>query len=326
MTTPEIVTLRDAASGDEAKILVSQGFNCFSWTRQLDSQQPSASVIHSLENHASGELRPSSGGIPILFPYPGRIKGVHFEWNSKSYELEPYDKLGNAIHGFLLTRPWALTDVGPTHATATFDSTKAEGNLEKRWPSQFVVTATYRLRGDSLRFEFEAANTGNEEMPYGLGLHPYFRMGVHSGAGSSGEEVVTIPVSRHWPLAEMIPTGLNEPESFGLKEGRPFAQLTLDNVFDHGPTGEGDQGESLRVATIAGATSRLEVRYDTDYPFCIVYTPAHREAICIEPYTCLPGSVAKGREGLKTGLRVLAPGEKWRTAVEYRWILNDETV
>lgn len=325
MTTPEIAMLTDSSSGDVVQILVSQGFNCFSWTRTLDSQQSSASVIHAAENHASGEVRASSGGIPILFPYPGRIKGTRFEWNGKVYELEPFDKFGNAIHGFLLTRPWKLIDQSPLHATACFDSTTAEGNLQGRWPSDFLVTATYRLRGDSLRFEFEVLNTGNESMPYGLGLHPYFRMGIHVGAdGSTGEsETVTIPVSRHWPLSEMIPTGQNEPEPFGLKNSRPFHELTLDNVFDHGPTGEGDQAESLRVASIVGKTSRLELRYDTDYPFCIVYTPPHREAICIEPYTCLPGSAARGLAGLETGLRVLEPGERWQTAVEYRWVLND---
>ena len=332
MTQPEIVHLYDASSGDRVSILVSQGFNCFSWTRELESGQSSESLIFALPGHESGTARASSGGIPILFPFPGRIPGTRFEWDGIEYELEPSDKFGNAIHGFVHTRPWKLIDHGPTHASARFDSQTAEGELSRRWPGSFELTSTYRLHGDSLRFELEAFNSGSIPLPFGLGLHPYFRSPIH--APDAEQETVTIPVERHWTLEKMLPTGRTEADPFGLASGRPLADLRLDDVFDHGSTETitGDRTpdasrahvESMRIATISGPLSRLEIRYDTDFPYCVAFTPPHREAICIEPYTCLPGSAAAGEAGRTTGLRILQPNQRWSTAVEYRWLATEE--
>src|SRR5258708_29988958 len=102
--TAEIVTIRDAASGASAEILVSQGFNCFRFTAMPDGQ--GVEVIYAPADFATGQERPSRGGIPLLFPFPGRISGTTFTWEGKQYALEAGDAFGNAIHGFALWRPW----------------------------------------------------------------------------------------------------------------------------------------------------------------------------------------------------------------------------
>src|SRR5690349_5486847 len=97
---PEIVILRDAATGASAEILVSQGFNCFRLTA-MHAAMP-VEVIYAPADFASGQGRPSRGGIPLLFPFPGRIRGTVFHWEGKDYMLQPGDAFGNAIHGFAL--------------------------------------------------------------------------------------------------------------------------------------------------------------------------------------------------------------------------------
>src|SRR5262245_20315125 len=96
---PEIVTLRDPAAGSSAEILVSQGFNCFRFTATVDGRPVEA--IYAPDDFSLGQGRPSRGGIPILFPFPGRIPGTVFHWEGKEYPLEPGDAFGNAIHGFV---------------------------------------------------------------------------------------------------------------------------------------------------------------------------------------------------------------------------------
>src|SRR5258705_13286721 len=100
--TAEIVPIRDAASGASAEILVSQGFNCFRFTAMPDGQ--GVEVIYAPADFATGQERPSRGGIPLLFPFPGRISGTTFTWEGKQYALEAGDAFGNAIHGFALWR------------------------------------------------------------------------------------------------------------------------------------------------------------------------------------------------------------------------------
>jgi aldose 1-epimerase len=48
----------------------------------------------------------------------------------------------------------------------------------------------------------------------------------------------------------------------------------------------------------------------------VVYTPAHRQAFCVEPYTCATDAVNLQARGIDAGWLVLPPGEKWTAVVE----------
>ena len=311
---PQVISLRDEATDGVVRIIVDQGFNCFSWTRP--TQNGVRDLLWSRPEHAEGKARASSGGIPLLFPFPGRIPGTSFTWRGKAYALEPSDAFGNAIHGFVHTRPWRLVNATEDRCAAEFQASIDAPELLERWPSDFWLGASYRIDGEILRFELEARNTGEEDLPFGFGTHPYFRMGVLGGAAEA--DVIRVPVDRSWPLKEMLPTGERLPEPYGLRQGRRFGELKLDDVLEHP---EPVTGDNLCIASMSGSEGRrLEIRYGAEYRFCIVFTPPHREAICIEPYTCLPGSVTRGDAGQETGLRILAPGQRWATAIEYRWV------
>jgi aldose 1-epimerase len=48
----------------------------------------------------------------------------------------------------------------------------------------------------------------------------------------------------------------------------------------------------------------------------VVFTPANRQAFCIEPYTCVTDAINLQQQGVDAGLLVLPPGEKWSGVVE----------
>ena len=48
----------------------------------------------------------------------------------------------------------------------------------------------------------------------------------------------------------------------------------------------------------------------------MIFTPPHRQAFCVEPYTCVTDAVNLQQRGIDAGWRVLAPGEKWAGVVE----------
>ena len=50
----------------------------------------------SAPGFAEGPQRPSGSGIPVLFPFPGRIQGTVFHWEGKDYSLPAGDGQGNA--------------------------------------------------------------------------------------------------------------------------------------------------------------------------------------------------------------------------------------
>src|SRR5262245_49125495 len=138
--TAEIVRLSDAAAGSSAEILVSQGFNCFRFTANLGGRP--IEVIYAPPDFAVAAGRPSRGGIPLLFPFPGRIPGTRFRWDGRDYALEPGDAFGNAIHGFALARPWRIVEQEAARAVGQFHAWRDDPSLKDRWPADFRITAT----------------------------------------------------------------------------------------------------------------------------------------------------------------------------------------
>lgn len=310
--TPEIMTIRDAASGASAQILVGQGFNCFRFTA-LPRGRP-VEVIYAPPDFASGQSRPSRGGIPLLFPFPGRIPGTTFEWEGRQYPLEPGDAFGNAIHGFAMWRPWQVIERSDHQVIGQFHAWRDDPSLKARWPADFRLTAVYSIADNTLHSDFLIENPGDAPLPCGLGTHPYFR--VPLGGTRAGDCVVKLPVSARWELKEMLPTGrrLDVANVGAFQAGQRFGEMTFDDVF----TGLHFDGDWC-TASIWDPDSGLSlaVRFDAAFRECVVYTPPHREAICIEPYTCVPGAFELAARGLDAGLKIVPPGESFRAVVQY---------
>ena len=112
----------------------------------------------------------------------------------------------------------------------------------------------------------------------------------------------------------MLPTGNQAAlaDSAAFQDGQAFAGLTLDDVLG----GLQFRGESS-TASIADPESgrTMSLQFDRQFRECVVYTPPHREAICIEPLTCAPAAAWLGERGIDAGWRVLAPGESFTAVV-----------
>jgi aldose 1-epimerase len=63
------------------------------------------------------------------------------------------------------------------------------------------------------------------------------------------------------------------------------------------------------------------VRFLADPAFreLVLFTPPHRQAIAIEPYTCSADAANLAARGIDSGWRILPLSGEWEAAVEYRW-------
>lgn len=271
-------------------------------------------VLWSEADFPSGQCKPSHSGIPILFPFPGRLRGSHLAYEGQTYPLGSDDGRGNAIHGFVLNRPWRIVESLPHRAVGEFHASLDEPGLIRRWPNDFRLTMAYELNGNALSAEIEVQNPGPARLPFGLGLHPYFRLPL--GAGGQADNCrVTVPVSKYWELSGMLPTGRRLPADGprALAGGLAFSQMQLDDVF----TGLGvAAGRCLASIEDPHCGRTLELSFDASFRECVVYKPPHREAVCIEPYTCVPDAYELQAAGIETGLRHLQPGEVFQTRFE----------
>lgn len=310
----EPVTLTDSTTGATALVLTGFGFNCFSF-RPVVRGEP-VEVLWSEAEFAAGDAKASHSGIPILFPFPGRLRGSFLTYEGRNYPLGSDDGRGNAIHGFVLNRPWRIVEMLPQRVTGEFHAAADEPGLSKRWPADFRLSVTYELKGNTLRCEMNVQNPGANRLPFGLGLHPYFRLPL-GGAGIADDCRVTVPAAEYWELQNMVPTGRRLPaaERGNLAGAMRFADMRLDDVFTR-LTSAG--GEVRTAVQDPGNRRTLELVFDAAFRECVLYNPPHRQAVCIEPYTCAPDTYELQATGIDAGLRQLAAGESFQTWFEIR--------
>lgn len=306
-----VITLTDPESGAEAQILASVGFNCFSY-KPIVGGQP-REVLWAAEGFEQGGKRGASSGFPILFPFPGRIRGTNYMFDGQVYTLTPGDSQGNAIHGFVSERPWTVVEQTSSRAIGQFTASTADPSILKQWPADFTITAAYELRDEHLSLEFTMTNPSQNRLPCGLGLHPYFRVPL-VGGDVANDCVVTVPAASYWELLDMLPTGRILPAAgiHDLKSGLVFEKCQFDTVFSQLKFDNSWCATRIEDPSVA---RRLVIRFDESFRHCVVYNPPHRQAICIEPYSCVPDPFYLSDRNIDAGLRVLEPGEVWRAEV-----------
>lgn len=309
----QIIEIKDKASGSSARILVSLGFNCFSWQPVL-AEGP-REMLWSAPDFAAVGGRPSASGIPLLFPFGGRIGGAKFEFNGRQYDLEPGDGLGNAIHGFVINRPWRVVEQQPARVVGEFQASVDDPMILKRWPADFRIRVSYEVKGAKLISEIRYDNPGDGLLPCGFATHTYFRLPL-SNRSNAADTVVAVPAEAYWELENMVPTGRVLPVPAHLqhlKRGQVLKDTQFDTVFTkllHSSDG------AIHTNLLDSTTGRTFAQvFDTSFTQCVVYTPGHREAICMEPYTCVPDAIRLAAEGHETGLQLLQPGESFETTI-----------
>ncbi|HEX8181241.1 MAG TPA: aldose 1-epimerase [Pyrinomonadaceae bacterium] len=295
----EVFILR-SARGATAEIAPALGCNCFAFGTDLPVLEPVADTEF--------RQRPTSYGIPILFPFPNRIRDGRFSFQGRTFTINP------PRHGFVRDKAWQLvahgaSDEAGAWLTARFDARDYAEQVLTQFPFPFRLVVTYRLRADSLEMETVAENTGDAPMPAGFGIHPYFRRPTHG--------TLTVPAGKRWELADSLPTGrlLDVADAYDLQQGADVRALQLDDIFT-GVTADED-GLTRCVLTDETAGRQTIVEFDArEFPHVVVYTPpAPRQAICIEPNTCPTDAFNLAERGVESNVLVIEAGAQARFRV-----------
>jgi aldose 1-epimerase len=318
---PTVFVLDDGAGG-RAEVWPALGFNCYCW--QAVKGGRTLDLLYS-DPDLFADGRPTRSGIPILFPFPNRIRAGRFTWDGKEYQLPLNDgPKVNAIHGFACRRAWRVVDRGAdatgARLTGEFHGDRDAPDCRGLWPTDYRIRVTFRLGAGVLRVEVEVSNPDARPMPFGLGYHPYFRLPFVSGFTPADCKVV-VPAKSYWLLDEALPTGERRSVNAvrDLNKSRRFTDLTLDDVLtDLPPTADQGGGLFERGALEGAPGARLMLSCTAGFREMVVFTPVHREAFCVEPYTCTTDAVNLQARGIEAGWHTLSPGGTWTGVVEMR--------
>jgi len=307
------VALLSSADGNAAaEVWPGLGCNCLRW------RVGGTDLLYVSPEWESNPV-PTRSGNPVLFPFPNRICDGRFTWAGRDYQL-PINGPGgkHAIHGFVCRKPWRAAGSKWTNHSAEFWA-EFQGSIDApeslaHWPADYRIRISVELSANSLTITALIANPDSKPLPWGLGYHPYFCVPLRN-SGPPDDSFVAINARSRWELTENLPTG--KRKSSDWNSPRRFGELTLDDVFtDVQATGDGLVQLGSVVQPGVGA---VDVLGDFQFRELVVFTPPHRRAVCLEPYTCTTDAVNLQVRGIDAGWQTLEPGESRSVKVQYRW-------
>lgn len=316
-----IQVLENTDTGDRAQVWPALGFNCYSW--QVRHQGQVVDLLYA-DPQLFDNGRPTRSGVPILFPFPNRIRQGKFSFNGMAYQLPLNDSTArNAAHGFVCRKPWRVVGSGASGSEAwligEFQPSADDPELLPLWPADYIIRVTYRLLPGRLRIEAEIRNPDRAPLPFGLGYHPYFSVPLLPG-GSADDCLVVVPATSYWQLDESLPTGKVLPVDAArdLTRPRPYTKIQVDDVLTNIQPSDVPAPAGLRwIGSMKQRSLELKVFASPSFREVVVFTPAHRQAFCIEPYTCPTDAINLAAEGLDVGWQTLEPGRTWTSVVEF---------
>ena len=248
MHIPHTITSLDGHT--RAVIVPSLGFTCIEFVTQAGGQ--SVSVLVSEPDILSGNCRPGRSGIPILFPFPNRIRHGRFEHRGKVYEVPPPAWFPQTIHGFCVDRAWRVIDSTPHSLTGEFLLSRDAPERRRQWPADARLVVTYSVETARLRADITVENPDSVPLPWGFGTHPYFQLPL--GAGCIHQ--LAAPFRPPLPHSGVVSESQIECGGEGA-ETAEYRQLA------NAPLGTGHPPESCTIRAAASQQWQLDLCFPT---------------------------------------------------------------
>ena len=286
-------------SGAELDVLTGRGGCLVGW--RVPSVQGKLELLDGYASAADLQERYYSSHCGArLSPFPNRIKDGQWTWQGKTLQLDknfPWEN-GHAIHGLLFDLPWSVKDFKATAEEGILTLACTYDGNHPGFPFAFYAESRYTLGAQLFTVETILRNTGSQEIPFGEGWHPYFRVQCPIGEA----ELQMTPFTMRLEVDDRsIPTGIMVPDDDFAKPTL-IGERNLNTCWKF--VGPGERAEVL----LQNPSTKLCVRYWQErgpggYEYIQLYTPPARQSLAIEPMTC-PPDVLNNQLGLVT----LAPG------------------
>jgi aldose 1-epimerase len=252
-----------------------------------------------IDGFAIGEHADGGRG-QALIPWPNRLGDGRYEWEGETQQL-PLDEvaLRNAIHGLVRWRNWDLLERDPSRLKLGLRLFPQPG-----YPFTLALSIAFELGDRGLRVVARAENLGARACPYGVGFHPYVRVGERVDTA-----VLIVPASAVLALDERqlpVSWGPVAGTDWDFRKPRTIGPLELDTCFGD-LTREPDGRARVRISDEEGSVA---VWLGEGFDYLMIYTgdtlapPRRRQGIAVEAMSCAPNAFQSGE-----GLVRLEPGQ-----------------
>ena len=237
-----------------------------------------------------GSKLPFEMACNLLVPWCNRISDGGFFCNGTFHPLSPNIE-GDAcpLHGDAFLKAWTCTFISDTVLTLELIS-------EGVGPFEYRAEVTYTLDGKNLTVDLSVTNLSALELPYGLGLHPWFEQDEDTEIQASTQHVI---ITNEHSLPKLKVAVSDEPElDFRTSNKLPISGL--DNCFT--------DWDQYAILTWPSRNMTLVIDADRNFTECHIYSKSRQGSFfCFEPVTHpvnahnWPDKSLKGLELLKLG-------------------------
>jgi len=258
-----------------------------------------------IEDFPAEDMSPASHG-QVLAPWPNRLQAGRYQWGGAMCQLplsEPARH--NAIHGLVRWQAWTRSEQSGDSVTLTHRIHPRDG-----YPFLIDIELRYRLDDDGLTVLATAANRGLGPAPFGIGFHPYLRLGTEA----VDHLILDCPAATMLVTDDSgIPTGRQvvDGTAFDFRSPRAIGALQLDTAYtDLSPGSDGRYRVTLSEPGPAPVSTTVWM--DPSFGHVMVFSgdtlgpERMRKALAVEPMTCPPNALASGESVIN-----LEPGVAW---------------
>ncbi len=261
------------------------------------------------------ELVAPMGCGMVLAPWPNRVAAGRWNHQGKDQQLDVTEpSRGNATHGLLRNTAYELLDHTDDAVTLGASIYPQHG-----YPFTLDTSVEYRLTDDGLKVTHLLHNVGASSAPFGIGAHPYLRVGAHPAADLT---ITVAGATRAVVDEKMIPQSLEAVAGthLDLRNGRRVGDLKADVALTDLDVVDGKVAHRLS----APDGTAVVLWADEVFGWVQVYAPDNfpgpglpdqRVAIAVEPMTCAVDALNSGN-----GLLHLEPSSSWSAS----WGLRPE--
>lgn len=249
----------------------------------------------ALESRKAGDFSSFS-----LIPYSSILENGILNFNKQSYKLYAHSQSEHRGHGEVRRKPMKIKESSENKLALTLDSSDFDDFF---WPFPFTTTVEYLVDENSFVMVMKLKNTGNSDMPGGLGIHPYF---VRDLAGTKQDVFVKIPMKGVYPGEDQIHSGTweDQPECHEFAKGKILTGAHLDKCYRI----------SEEPSIIKWTKTGLELSMESSSLFghMVIYCPPNdTSSFAVEPVSHCNNAFNMHEAGIvDTGTVIVKPGEE----------------
>jgi aldose 1-epimerase len=258
-----------------------------SWQAPDGRKRP---LLRPSDATAIASANPSNLACFPLVPFANRIAGSRFPFRGREHVLpvnRPPDP--TAIHGFGFQAPWRVEAI---------DEATVRLHHEHRTPGspfRYRAEQVFRLRPGAVSIAIAVTHDGADEMPYGIGLHPWFPRPPETWLTLSATTVFA-------PDETLLPRA---PEPVAAEADFSAGRRADDAVPLNGCFAGWDGRAAIRWPREGHG---IDLAADPAFRAAQLFLPDDRAVLCVEPVSHVPNVHNHPEWAEFGGLHVLGPG------------------